>query len=251
MLIKTHFRGKEYSADLSKPLDISIPINEGDNNPNCYYARDVSFTTIRSGNFIGSVKEGGSVNYQEITITPHGNGTHTETYGHLSSDEGATITSLIKQFHCVGQLISVAPHLFPSEDQIILCDTIKGIIRPGIEALIVRTLPNNDEKKIKKYSGTNPPYLEAKLTQYLRDQGIKHLLVDLPSVDKEVDGGALAAHKSFWGLPNDVRKECTITELTFVDNRIEDGLYLLNLQTLNIAVDASPSRPVIYKLDLI
>ena len=110
MLIKTHFRGKEYSADLSKPLDISIPINEGDNNPNCYYARDVSFTTIRSGNFIGSVKEGGSVNYQEITITPHGNGTHTETYGHLSSDEGATITSLIKQIHCVGQLISVAPH---------------------------------------------------------------------------------------------------------------------------------------------
>jgi len=75
----------------------------------------------------------------------------------------------------------------------------------------------------------------------------------LPSVDKEHDEGKLLAHKAFWNvtninsLNNDARLNCTITELIFVSNEIEDGSYILNLQIASFENDASPSKPVLYK----
>ena len=52
-------------------------------------------------------------------------------------------------------------------------------------------------------------------------------LVDLPSVDREVDGGRLEAHHAFWGLPDNPRHHCTITELVYVPSNAPDGMYLL------------------------
>jgi arylformamidase len=77
---------------------------------------------------------------------------------------------------------------------------------------------------------------------------VEHLLLDLPSVDREVDGGALAAHKAFWNYPENTRRNCTITEFIYVPNTIFDGSYLLNLQTAPIENDATPSRPVLYRI---
>ena len=117
-----------------------------------------------------------------------------------------------------------------------------------IEALIIRTLPNDAPKKTKYYSGTNPPFFQADAIEFLVSRGIKHLLTDLPSIDREVDAGRLTAHKVFWGLPDALRKACTITELIYVDNAVQDDLYLLNLQIISLEMDASPSKPVLYKL---
>ena len=85
--------------------------------------------------------------------------------------------------------------------------------------------------------------------EYMVDIGVKHLLIDLPSVDKEDDGGALVGHKIFWKYPENTRKKCTITELIYVSNSIKDGLYLLNLQFVPFENDASPSRPIIFNLN--
>lgn len=236
------------TVDLSKPIDISIPINEGESNPNCYWADDVKFNTISSGDFVGSVDQGGSVNYQSVTLTPHGNGTHTECYGHLTPD-GATINKQLRQFNFLSQLISVEPALNTEGDLVIEAKEVKQLlIKLPIQALIIRTLPNDVSKLNRQYSGTNPPYFSPELMQLLVDKGIKHLLVDLPSVDKEVDGGKLLAHKSFWGFSGDIRKEATITELIYVDNSIKDGSYLLNLQIPSLNMDAAPSKPIIYSI---
>ena len=54
------------------------------------------------------------------------------------------------------------------------------------------------------------------------ESGIQHLLIDLPSVDKEKDKGELLAHKAFWNvtdvntLNDDARLDCTITEMIFI-----------------------------------
>jgi arylformamidase len=77
---------------------------------------------------------------------------------------------------------------------------------------------------------------------------VKHLLLDLPSVDREEDGGALAAHKAFWQYPESIRMDATITELIYVPNHVGDGLYLLNLQIASFESDASPSKPILYHL---
>ncbi|MGL5889046.1 MAG: cyclase family protein, partial [Bacteroidia bacterium] len=82
----------------------------------------------------------------------------------------------------------------------------------------------------------------------LAEMNVEHLLLDLPSVDREVDGGALAAHKAFWNYPENTRRNCTITEFIYVPNDVFDGAYLLNLQTAPIENDATPSRPVLYRI---
>jgi arylformamidase len=249
MNIHLDFNKKKYIADLLRPIDISLPLKEGVENPNCYWADPVKFETISSGNFIGSVKDGGSVNYQKLTLTPHGNGTHTECSGHLSSDETATINQRLTTFHFIAELISLSPEKISNGDQVITLQSFKQKIKhPHANAVVLRTLPNIDSKKTQSYSGTNPPYIEVALTEYLASQNVQHLLIDLPSVDREVDEGKLLAHKAFWKFPANIRKHCTITELVFVNNSIPDGLYLLNLQITSLEMDASPSKPILYKL---
>jgi hypothetical protein len=113
-----------------------------------------------------------------------------------------------------------------------------------------------------------------------------HLLVDLPSVDKEDDGGALIAHRTFFGVTatgtyhplsagpvvRAKRSETdsatstaevaapsttdgpsymphrTITEFCMFDNALPDGLYALSLQAAAIELDAAPSRPLLAPL---
>jgi len=83
---------------------------------------------------------------------------------------------------------------------------------------------------------------------YLREKEVEHLLIDLPSVDKEKDDGALVAHNAFWNAKRDLRLKATITEFIYVRNAIEDGTYFLNLQVAPFENDASPSRPVLYRI---
>lgn len=240
---------KEYLYDPSQAIDISMPLRLYTENASCYWAEPVKASTIRSGSFVGSVAEGGSCNYQQLTLTPHGNGTHTECYGHISSNKEATINNCLAQFLFFAKLITIAPELRDNGDLVITFSsfiTVLGDSKP--EAVIIRTLPNDNSKLTRQYSGTNPPYLEAEIAAYLAAANIKHLLVDLPSLDKEQDNGVLAAHHAFWQYPDATRKDATITELIYINDRIADGNYLLQMQVLNLEMDASPSRPIIYQL---
>jgi len=81
--------------------------------------------------------------------------------------------------------------------------------------------------------------------------GVQHLITDLPSVDRELDGGALAGHHAWWCLPDHPRKEATITELARLNQPLADGLYLVGLHALPLAADASPSHPLMYPLSSI
>ena len=102
------------------------------------------------------------------------------------------------------------------------------------------------DKATRSWSNTNPPYFTVDFMDALVRQGVEHLLVDLPSVDREVDGGRLEAHHAFWGLPDNPRPHCTITELVYVPEDVSDGLYLLHLGVAPMDNDAAISRPVLY-----
>lgn len=235
------------TVDLNKPICISIPIKDGVENPNCYWAEPVKFETIKADNFIGSVKEGGAVNYQKLQLTPHGNGTHVEGYGHIT-DSGATINNQLKSYHFYCKLISLTPQKIQNGDCVIeLTPDLEAADYSNVKALIIRTLPNSSNKTIKNYSGTNPAYINHKLIEFWVSKGIEHLLIDLPSIDKEVDGGALLSHRAFWDSSTNARENCTITELIFVPNQVQDAYYILNLQTINLAMDAAPCNPTLYK----
>ena len=252
--------GRAYTYDPAAPIDISLPLAPGENQVNCFWAEPVQFDTIRVGSFVGSVALGGSTNYQRVHLTPHGNGTHTECYGHISPDPTATLNQCLRRFLFVARLVSVAPRPQPNGDLVVLlADVLAALaatVPPGApavarlpEALVLRTLPNDAAKRARQYSGTNPAYIEPALAHFLVEQDVQHFLLDLPSVDREEDGGQLLAHHAFWQYPAQPRCGATITELVFVPDEVADGLYLLNLQVTSLELDASPSKPVLYLLN--
>lgn len=247
MIFQLTHQNNPYTIDTTQGIDLSFPIAAGKENPTCYYAAPVQYNTIRAGDFIGSVAEGGSCNYQQVTFTPHGNGTHTECYGHITADTAATLNHCLQEFWFIAQLISIEPQS-QDNDHIITWESIEPLLTTPTQALIIRTLPNNFSKKNYDYSGTNPPYLLEEVGKQLAIRGIKHLLIDLPSVDRESDEGKLLTHRAFWQYPHNIRKDCTITELIYVPNDITDGLYALNLQISSFVLDAVPSKPIIYPL---
>ena len=240
------WNGKKYSVDLDQPFDLSLPMRSGDHNPNAFGIGKPLFEPFRAGSFVGSVALGGSTNCENLFFNPHGNGTHTECVGHISKEK-ITINQSLKQFFFVADLITVA--LKEKEGDLVLdTDAVKRNFTAGPEALVIRSLPNETGKMEQIYSGTNPAYLEAELCSWLREQGVKHLLIDLPSVDREEDQGALAAHRAFWNYPDAPRRDATITEMIYASPHIPDGRYLLNIQIASLETDASPSKPVLYTL---
>ena len=241
-----HSKG-EFKIDLSKPFDISMPLHAGEKNVNAWYRPPVTMEAVRMGDWVGDVNKGGSVNFRDIWFNPHAHGTHTECVGHISK-EFYSINQSLKQFFFIAELVTITPELIDG-DAVITEEQLKtAMIQKDCEAIIIRTLPNEESKLVRQYSNTNPPYLHHLATEFLRNKNIQHLLLDLPSVDREQDNGKLLAHHAFWNYPEATRINATITELIYVPNKIADGKYLLNLQIAPFENDAAPSKPVLYKI---
>jgi len=253
MKAQIHYNGQTFSVDLSQPIDISIPLSDSDKNPIAWYLDKPKIEPVRFDDWIGAVKHGSSTNFNNILFNPHAHGTHTECLGHITKDF-FSINQNLKSFFFSAELISVIPEKI-GEDQIITKNCLFSILKSidKIETLIIRTLPNNISKKSKNYSHTNPPYLSEEATLFLVEKGVQHLLIDLPSVDKEKDEGKLVSHKAFWNVKDinnvnsDARFKATITEMVFIPDNVQDGQYLLNLQIASFENDASPSKPILYK----
>lgn len=238
---------KKHQIDLSKPLDISIPLRFSSENVNAWYIGEPNIEPVINGDWIGSIKSGAAVNFNNIQFNPHAHGTHTECIGHIT-EEFHSINKNLKQFFFTAELISVAPEKY-FKDTAISKHQIEILLKNNSpEALVIRTMPNLKEKMNRHYSETNWTYILEDAMHFIREKGIKHLLIDLPSVDREHDGGKLQSHKAFWDFDGDRRLDCTITEFIYVPNKVKDGSYILNLQIAPFENDATPSKPILYKI---
>ena len=244
MILTLEKDGRRYSFQTEKGIDISISMNP--KGPRAWYVEPMRIEPVRSEQFLGSVAEGGAVNFRDVYFNPHGHGTHTENVGHIVDTDFPVINS-ISSSHFFANLISVELKN-QSNDWVVSEESLAGFDL-NVEALIIRTKPNDHSKIQRQYSGTNFPYLTIGAMQRIVDAGVQHLLIDLPSVDREEDGGALVAHHLFWNVPAEPNFQKTITELIYVPNEIADGIYLLNLQVSNFANDAAPSRPMLFDLE--
>jgi kynurenine formamidase len=237
-------------------------MHHGEQNPRAFSVDYPVFEPFRAGTFVGDVAKGSSCNVVGMRISPHGNGTHTECVGHIGynadgqpghgPDSCLKVNTALSRFWFVVQLVSVTPCLSEASDpqrwitrkmleEVFLVDS-----EYRAQGLVVRTLPDSSSKLTKDYSKTIPAAFEPEALAYLASREIMHLLTDLPSVDPEYDDGQLMAHKAFWCVESEVRNSATITELIYVSPTLADGTYLLNLMLPNIALDAVPSRPVLY-----
>ena len=233
--------------ETNEPLDLSIGLQSGSKNLRAWYVNPPTFQPVRANGFIGSVVEGGGVNFRDVFFNPHGHGTHTECHGHITP-EVVSVNQKLKTYFFKAKLVSIQPKVLENGDEIIVKEQLETKLDESqIEALIIRTLPNTNDKKSKNYSDTNPPYIDLSVIELIESFEIQHLLVDMPSVDRESDEGKLAFHHAFWNVPENPNDK-TITELIYVNDEIVDGLYILEMQMAPFENDASPSRPVLYKI---
>ncbi|MBL7931733.1 MAG: cyclase family protein [Bacteroidia bacterium] len=249
MIATVFHSGKEYKVDFFKPIDISMPLYAGQDCASAWYVKPMKLEPVVMGEWVGDVNKGGSVNFRNVTFNPHGNGTHTECVGHISK-EFFTINKTLNRFMFIAELISVLPDALENGDFVITRKQLETILKDSdkFEAIVIRTLGNSTAKLHTNYSNTNPPYIQKDAIEYLNELGVQHLLLDMPSVDREQDGGKLEAHHAFWNYPADAQLHKTITEMIYVPNEIFDGTYLLNLQIASFENDASPSKPILYKV---
>ena len=241
------YNSRKIQIDVSKPLDISIPIDTSKQNVNAWYIEDPKIAPEKIDDYEVSVANGAVVNFNTIHFNPHAHVTHTECVGHIT-EKVHSINKNLKHYFFVAEVVTIAP-LHHNGDFLIGVKQLRTALRnKKRDAIVIRTLPNLEDKKSMQYSNTNPTYLSEKGAIYLREKGIKHLLIDLPSVDKEKDEGKLLAHNAFWNTAGEVRMDATITELIYVPNTVEDREYLLNLMIAPFENDATPSKPMLYKI---
>ena len=247
MIATIQYNSKKYQIDLSQSLDISIPMRASKSNVNAWYVDPPIIEPVKDGEWIATVKDGACINFNNIFFNPHAHGTHTECVGHIT-EKVHSINQNLKQFFFLAEVITVAPEKLKGDFVISKKQIQFALGNKKRDAVVIRTIPNMKDKLSMQYSNTNPTYLLEEAAIYLKEKGVNHLLIDLPSVDKEKDECELLAHNAFWNTSGKLRMEATITELIFVPNTVEDGTYFLNLQIAPFENDATPSKPVLYKI---
>ena len=128
MQVTIRLNGKIYQTDLRRGFDLSIPLVSNASRPKCFYAPDFRVEPVVSGDFTGEVSQGSSVNFRNIMINPHGNGTHTECAGHITA-ENITINQTLKQHHFTARLVSVNAIKTENEDLVITSGALISISR--------------------------------------------------------------------------------------------------------------------------
>lgn len=246
MIATIQYNSRKLQIDLSKPLDISIPLHASTANVNAWYIDEPKIAPVVMDDDIISVAEGASVNFNNIQFNPHAHGTHTECVGHIT-ETVHSVNQNLKQFFFLAEVVTVAPEVRGEDTVISRAQLQFALGNKKRDAIVIRTLPNTKEKLSAQYSHTNWTYFEQDAMEFLVRKGIKHLLIDQPSVDREEDGGELRGHHIFWNTAGRIRKGSTITEFIYVPNSIEDGEYFLNLQIAPFENDATPSKPILYK----
>jgi len=257
-------RGHRYLADVHQAISLAITLDFEGRQPAFYGVEPARARTLEAGTFIGDTSRGGSCNVERVELIPHCHGTHTESVSHLVSGHHQPPRP---PAWLAARIVSVQPtsledsgNSYPAPGQgheaVIDQHALSGFLI-DTPALIVRTLPNEPGKCERSYEGDNPhPYFTLEAIEWLVNQGVEHLLVDTPSIDRGQDDGSLPAHRRFWSLHEDRRptqetaSERTVTEFVFVPDEVPDGLYLLNLQLPDWCTDAVPSRPVVFPLAL-
>lgn len=260
--------GRRWQAHVSAAVDLAIALQFPGPQPRFFAADPAHAEPLRARGFSGSVASGSSCNCSVYTLAPHCHGTHTECVGHVT-DNATALAGLTPVPPALALLVSVRPE--PLGAAAAAADGVHDATDPVVTgallataaarwvcdpwtALVVRTLPNEPGKRYRPYAGPCPaPYFTGDAMRWVVERGVTSLVVDLPSLDRADDGGALAAHRVYWGLAPGVRDaqqarrgRALVTELAYVPDGADDGLYLLDLQVPAFATDAAPSRPVLH-----
>jgi arylformamidase len=260
--------GRRFAVDAAHGVSLAIPLDPHGTQPAHFGAPAARAEPLAAGGFVGDTRAGGSCNCEAVTLVPHCNGTHTEGPGHVTRERVSVHGAALRPLF-VAALLSVEaedaaatretsdPAPLPGDRLITagrLAEAVVATQVGRVEALVVRTLPNDPDKPGRDWMRPPlPPYFSRQAMAWLTARDVMHLLTDLPSVDRLLDEGRLAGHRVFFGMPPGStaaaeigRPGATITEMCYVPDSLPDGRYALSLQLACWVGDAAPSRPVLF-----
>lgn len=250
--------GRRVEAAMAAGIDCARPLRFDTGAPVPFSAPPARRRALDLATGPADVRRGGAVNADRLDLVPHAHGTHTESFGHLSEGR-ETLVDVFEPRLLPASVITVeassdvraeeeAGPSWAVGDLVVTRSALLGGLAscdPSfVEGLAVRIVPVGPPDA--------PTYLTGAAASLVRDRGILHLVLELPSIDRPEDGGRLAAHRAFWGMDADSRsarpdrRGCTLTEMAVFPPSLRDGSYLLDLQVPPIDSDAAPSRPVFY-----
>ncbi|TXD35817.1 cyclase family protein [Lujinxingia vulgaris] len=263
--------GARYAVAADHPLELAQPLDFYGEQPRAFGLGRAQARAVEGGDFVGDVRRGGSVNCESIELIAHGHGTHTEGVGHISA-ERVPVGDLAPDPLMPAVLLRVATRTLGAsgdssegksspDDRVICTSELRSALQRAdvspafCRAIIIATSGEGAAAPLRDYSGTNPAYLTAEAVTWLLAQGCEHLLIDLPSIDREDDGGTTPVHRAYFELsavgagPTDAGPRRTITELIDVPESASEGPYFLSLRFARFMLDASPSRPILYRAE--
>lgn len=264
MIATIEINGNNTKIDLSKEIDISIPVRFDEQQFKAFGANAATSKYYGGDNFTISIESGAGCNCPVFTFSSHLHGTHTECVGHISKQDHIVQDVIQHAPYMSAQIITIEPSPalncgenytpdFNDGDMVITAKMLQQKLDENSDALIIRTAPNDADKLTRNYDEIPPAFFTNDAMQIITNSNIQHLLVDMPSVDRLQDDGCLSNHHIFWDVPqgsNDVPAPSSksITEFIFIPDTVKDGAYILSLNIGNIRSDAAPSRPVLYEV---
>lgn len=256
-----------HKAETAAAISIARRLDFDGPQPSYFGVPPAVATPMRAGAFVGDTRAGGSCNAEEILVNPHCHGTHTECVGHVTEARHHVI-DVVPMHMLDARLLTLAPERagdcsddLPAasrDDDWLLSERslarALGADATLPEALVVRTQPNDESKRHRQYLvSSDYAYFSRTAMATLVRAGVRHLLIDTPSLDRLDDDGALELHRLFWNMPAGAtavdaltRADATITEMIYVPDRIADGYYRLMLQPAPFGGDATPSNPTLF-----
>ena len=204
-------------------MDLSIRNDFSGNAPIFYGSEQPKANALRSNDFIGDIKEGGSCNVPVVTLDIHCTGTHTESIAHVIDSEekisdvcpyGMIPAWLTSVELCEANDTNESYHCDIASNLLITKKELQKNILESYSALIIRTLPNYDSKKTRDY--------DVKPAPFFTNDAIDHIRF--------------------------FKQGKTISELLFIPNDLKDGFGFLQIQIPNWGLDAAPSRPIFYSI---
>ncbi len=259
--------------DLAAPVSLARPVRFDGGGPRHFGAPAARTRPYAAPGFSGEVRRGASCNCATIELTPHCNGTHTESVAHLV-DEPLDVCDLVPLGLMPALVISAEPvdarmtdedsdpAPQPGDRLLTRAALLAGwpaTLPFAPRALVLRSAARadagDDDPGVDPGGDASAPYLSRQLVGELVARGIEHLVVDLPSIDRGRDGGRLCGHRLFFGLPpgstrlaEAARRGCTVTEYARIPAALADGPCALQLTLPRLAGDAVPSRPLAFRL---
>tara|TARA_A100001015_G_scaffold284439_1_gene350890 strand:- start:1020 stop:1805 length:786 start_codon:yes stop_codon:yes gene_type:complete len=260
MNINIEYNKKVYRINSNHGKSISIPMNfNSNNNPKFYDESNPIKEPYTSNDVKYNINNNASCNVPIIKFNIHCSGTHTETGAHIFKGS-KTIGELPNLNFIPSRLITIKPQKQSNENYHVTYDSTDQIITKQIliksldayndfiECIIIRTLPNSENKLKLNYNEHNHPFLSNDAIYYLKEKAVKHIIIDTPSIDRSDDGGQLKNHKIFFSDNDNSINKNTVTELAFIPDSCIDGRYFVCIGYPKFQLDAAPSNPVIYKV---